>query len=90
MRIYLKLKDQASPQLGWISSEWEAASVSAEVAWGFKRQAPKGEKEDNERSSDRSMRGAIPDKRGKKEEVSNQATNSLIIQHLELSTVRIN
>lgn len=49
-----------------------------------------GEKEDNGRSSDRSMRGAIPDKRGKKEEVSNQATNLLVIQHLELSTVRIN
>lgn len=57
---------------------------------GIQKAGSKGEKEDNGRSSDRSMRGAIPDKRGKKEEVSNQATNLLIIQHLELSTVRIN
>lgn len=57
---------------------------------GIQKAGSKGEKEDSGRSSDRSMRGAIPDKRGKKEEVSNQATNLLIIQHLELSKVRIN
>ena len=52
---------------------------SAGLAVGFTRQAPKGGKEDNGRPSDRNRKGVIPGKSGKKEELSNQTTNFLIM-----------
>lgn len=61
LRVHLKSQERASPQLEWVPSEWEAASVPAEVAQVFKRQAPKGARKDEGRSSDRKVRGVFPE-----------------------------
>ena len=66
IRIHLKLQEWTPPWLEWIPSESEAASVSAEVAQAFRRQAPKGGREDNGRSSDKKLRGVSLGKMGKK------------------------